>query len=91
MGSFDGAWLNRGLSASGRLWTGVKETDEALARRRPLEDRSELDSSLLVGESRATERRSRARESERFVMVLSKAATAIASKPTGFCVRDELS
>ncbi|KAI1201780.1 hypothetical protein F5X97DRAFT_12616 [Nemania serpens] len=90
MGSFDGALLSRGLSVSG-LRTGIEETDEALVRIRPLEDRSELDNSLLVGDSRATEKRSRARESARFAIVLSKAATAMASKPTGFCIRDELS
>lgn len=89
MGSFDGALLSRGLSVSG-LRTGIEETDEALVRIRPLEDRSELDNSLLVGDSRATEKRSRARESARFAIVLSKAATAMASKPTGFCIRDEL-
>lgn len=73
--------------------------DEALVRTRPLEDLSEWENSLLVGESNATERRSefeadwrlRVKDSARFEIVLSKTATAIASKPTGFCVRGELS
>ncbi|KAI0437297.1 hypothetical protein F4803DRAFT_556132 [Xylaria telfairii] len=73
--------------------------DEALVKIRPLEDLSEWENSLLVGESNATESRSeveadwrlRVKDSARFEIVLSKTATAIASKPTGLCVRGELS
>jgi hypothetical protein len=99
MGSSEETWIDRCASARLLGRTGIKETDEPLFRRRLLEDLSEIDNSLFVGDSRATERRSgveedgrlRVRASVLFAIVLSKAATAIASKPTGFCVRDALS
>lgn len=97
MGSFDDARLSRD-SVREFNGGGVEEKDEPLDRTRPLEDLSDIENSLLAGDSGAIERRSnadedwrwRVRDSVRFVIVLSKAATAIASKPTGFCVRGTL-
>lgn len=60
MGSFDDARPSRdSVELSGG---GVEEKDEPLDRTRPLEDLSDIENSLLAGDSGAIERRSNADE-----------------------------
>ena len=98
MGSFDDAWLDRCASERGLGRTRVEDVDDPPLTRRTVEDFSRFVSSLFVPDSMAREWRSsveedcklRMRGSVRLVMVLSKAAAAIASKPTGFWDRGQL-